>query len=348
MSLFQLLLVKWAPDFYTELRLPVIVNCPFPVAALVNTLVFQHMLLLRRDSLLHLDRLPSQNALDALVRDLDSLADHGSVSSDVLSAHLSTIVRAESARRGYDSIITSKLLQLLPQLFDRMPTNPDLSSGTFAKDSGLHRIFDIFNTSVRHCWCVDPIDAHTLNWGDADAHDTYAVLVDTVNELRTLESINAFIDQDAGSTDQQQQQRLLQKWLDMHPRECVTDCGLHKLACGLEPGRFAALSVADRYYTVFMRERDELYVLISENRETVSSNALWHRVELLYSGDTTTYGQNFIPLLNESALMVAAADTEPRPLSPTRHVKKTHVRRERNSDNVAPPKRGKSAHCCIT
>lgn len=286
------MVVEWAPDFYTDIRLSLVSDNSSSLAALVNALVLQY----------HLDPdHDSSSPIAALVKSIEA-CENETIESDVLIAGISHAITSECESQNVEKATTDEIVQYVPQISESIVDgNPDLTLGTFSKDSMLSKVFDALNINFRHAWCVDPIDVGDYWDVDESSHDTYAMFIESMMGLRTSDRVQQYMSTDnTGDSDLQQRQKQIRTWLDANPRSSMSEYGMHKVEGGMKANSVAVIQLDKEYFTLYKRNQGETYVLLT-TKKGAPSRAVWRSLALLISSDQSFYDGSFEPVEDDSA-----------------------------------------------
>lgn len=292
-------------------------NGPCPLISLINTLILSN-------EINKVKEIPQELASDAVMdRRAESVEEfkrillskqrsNGSIEVGTLISELGELllvyVSLNPAEQVYD---IDSILKMLPLLYDGLPANPDLISGTFPSNDVTSSVFHIFDLEFIHGWYWDSSALSRDDFGRmkdlvdiADASfDEFDCLM---RELRTFDGIQDFLLQEQKAEDEGKntdwKKKALEAWLQITQTQ-LTSSGITKINENLGNDSFAVLFRNNHFSTVFKKDHLEIYLLLTDISFGATLGKLkqivWQSFTSISGGDDLFFTGDFSPVLGE-------------------------------------------------
>lgn len=263
-------------------------NGPCPLIALVNTLLLKSDIVARTTGM---DADAPKSSSPADVTALRQLLERNSGKEVPLKLLLLCLGDYLVQLPSLDSDTLNKLLESLPLLHTGLSTNPDLTSGYFAKNDLSVKIFDAFGLIFVHGWAVNP-ERDQISGTVFHAHPTFDALQDY---LLTAED-----------SDEKQ---AVTSWLDSNASQ-LTSHGLKIMDQHVEPDLVAVFFRNNHFSTLYKANDHDFYLLITDSSFSYSKDYVWQSLISVSGKDDLFFKGDFTPISDEASVMDGHEDLE--------------------------------------
>lgn len=304
---FQVKKIQWS-DY--EHETPILLqdaNGPCPLIALVNTLLLQNEIDIRNHQL---GLVPDANTkrIDTIGTLKLLLQTHSGkyIGLTKVLGQLGDILLELNNNSGEEDeeLSLHKLLNSLPLLHTGLTVNPNIINGEFPENDLSSILFRKFGLNFKHGWIFD--DTDSLEYSDFDG------LADILNNLQTFDKIQDFLLIEAdGDTKLQNDKQLITKWLELNQTQ-LTKNGLTKLDYTLQTDDFIIFFRNNHFSTLFKRNDNDFYLLITDDAFRSSSNQkiVWQSLISVSGKDDLFFTGDFIPVFGDETFDIGGASDE--------------------------------------
>lgn len=263
-------------------------NGPCPLIALVNTLLLKSDIVARTTGM---DANAAELSSSANVTALRQLLERNSGKEVELKQLLLCLGDYLVQLPSLDSDTLSKLLESLPLLHTGLSTNPDLTSGYFAKNDLSVKIFNAFGLIFVHGWAVNP-DTDQNSGSVFHAHPTFDSIQDYL--LTAEDSV---------------EKQAVVSWLNSNASQ-LTAHGLKIMDQHLEPDLVAVFFRNNHFSTLYKANDHDFYLLITDSSFLNSKDYVWQSLISVSGKDDLFFKGDFTPIADETSEMDGHEDLE--------------------------------------